>query len=383
MSDVEALDRIDWNFPSTGTAARTVHSGRSFPGNFIPQIPAHLIAALSTSGDTVFDPFSGSGTTAVEALNLGRRSISSDRITASVHLTRSKVRSFLSPTTQETRYELLSALAWPHLSKTNDHGNLGEGANSELERWIAGSTLAQLRYIWKLIEQQPAFARDPLKLVFSDVLFSCASPGRSLTATGRARRHHWGWIADNVYPEHVVEHDPIELFLRKLDGLPSQAPNQAWSDDDYIVIQQDAKQLSLPENSVDLIVTSPPYVGMIDYARANRILYLWNGWDIEEDQSAEIGARYKRFRKEAQAQYLHEIDACWLELDRVLKPGKYLAIVIGESKKFKGTVQQALSLLERLMPCVWGPTPRIPTRRRVSDRNASDPLEYVCVYQKP
>jgi 16S rRNA G966 N2-methylase RsmD len=51
---------------------------RAYWGNFIPQVPRQLMLRYTKAGDTVLDPFAGSGTTAIEALKLGRHSISLD-----------------------------------------------------------------------------------------------------------------------------------------------------------------------------------------------------------------------------------------------------------------------------------------------------------------
>ena len=76
----EVLDRlrsIDWSFTDDDTAY-LAHDLHPYPAKFIPQIPGNLISALSRRGEVVWDPFGGSGTTALEALLLGRRAISSD-----------------------------------------------------------------------------------------------------------------------------------------------------------------------------------------------------------------------------------------------------------------------------------------------------------------
>jgi hypothetical protein len=73
---------------------------------------------------------------------------------------------------------------------------------------------------------------------------------------------------------------------------------------------------------------------------------------------------------------------CWRELQRVLKPGGRLAVVIGESRAFPGTCERTIANLNDLMPVVWGPKVRVPTRRRVSDRAASEALELVLVAEK-
>src|SRR5207253_6464755 len=54
------------------------HDIHPYPAKFIPQIPRNLIARLSMPGETVWDPFGGSGTTALESVLLGRQAISSD-----------------------------------------------------------------------------------------------------------------------------------------------------------------------------------------------------------------------------------------------------------------------------------------------------------------
>src|SRR5713101_3272615 len=94
---VRTLERVDWDFPGAGIPQRTVHSFHWFPGNFIPQIPAYLVQLLSEPSDLVLDPFCGSGTTGVEALQLGRRVWLSDINRASIQVTRGKLAAIVNP----------------------------------------------------------------------------------------------------------------------------------------------------------------------------------------------------------------------------------------------------------------------------------------------
>ena len=377
-----ALSRVDWDFPQSGNPTGSLHTLHRFPGNFIPQIPSFLIQILSNPGDIVLDPFAGSGTTVVEALKLGRHAIAADRLSVGVHLTRGKVAALQSSLLRQVISELMSRLTWDRLCVTDATGRNGEGSAIELRTWYARHTLGQLRYLWSLIETVPETVRSALMMLFADVLFACASTGGSLTKSGKVRRHHWGWVADNVTPKRVHEHNAIDVFRRRLSALWQVPRSESQAGSVSIVLQQDARHMALASESVDLVVTSPPYIGVIDYVRANRLFYLWMGWPLDEERHDEIGARYKRGRVRFADEYEAEIELCWEEICRVLRENAYCAIVIGESRKFQGAVNRALDRLQQSMALVWGPVARVPQRRRVSDRTASQPVEYICVFQK-
>ncbi len=340
-----------------------------------------MIQILSAPDDLVLDPFGGSGTTAIEALNLGRRAVLSDRLSACTMIAHGKIAALTTSITRTMKLGVLSQLTWEHLCRSDEPGANGEGTDRILEEWYSPLTLAQLRYLWHLVqgEQHRAF-RTVLTLVFSDVLFACASPGQVLTSTGARRRHHWGWVADNVRPPKPVEHNAVRAFEKRIVALPEQpAAGPASS---VLVLQQDTRQLALPSESVDLVVTSPPYLGVIDYTRANRLLYAWMGWELQRERSEEIGARFKRRRLQSVDQYCTEMGQCWHEISRVLRHGAYCAVVIGESRRHGGAVQRTLSDLETLMPRVWGPVQRNPSRRRVSERKGREAVEHLCVFRK-
>lgn len=377
------LDRINWDFPNAGTGAQGVHALHAFPGNSIPQIPSTFIQVLSAAGDVVFDPFGGSGTTAIEALRLGRNAICSDLLSTSVQAIKGKIAAYRNPMSAgEMALELLRDLTWDHTCETDEIGRMGEGQDEGLLLWFHPTTLRQLKFIWMLIERVDHQARALLELLFADVLFSCASTMRSKTSSGLVRRHHWGWIADNVRPQKPIENNAIENFRRRLAQVANLAYEPRSAEPEVFVLQQDARALALRDNCVDLVVTSPPYVGVIDYARANRLLYMWRNWDLDGERVHETGARYKRGRKSSQEDYLSEMQSCWAEIARVLKPGGYCAVVVGESRRYPGTVERTLGDMSLLLKPVWGVQERFPSRRRVADRSARDAIEYLMVWRK-
>jgi hypothetical protein len=378
------LSGVDWNFPSVTTLSTSVHSLHWFPGNFIPQIPSFLIQALSRPQAVVFDPYCGSGTTGIEAALIGRDAWLSDRNKVSALITRAKLLLLTSETLRAEISTLSDPLEWSFLQQSDEIGRNGEGGNHELECWYHPDTLAQLRSIWHRI-QLPAngASRPVLEMLFSDLLFTCASAGRPRTSGGKKRRHHWGWIADNVRPKALVWHDARRLFcglLRRTDEVLKATPpvkNVSIRFD-----QADARALPIADSSVDLIVTSPPYLGMIDYANANRLTYLWFGWQVDEDRQNEIGARCYRKRDSARPDYLAAVNTSVLEMRRVLKKTGFCAIVIGASRKYPGVTEEVIQCFSAGMRLVWGPEGRIPSRRRVSERQGTVPSEFVCVFRR-
>ena len=373
------LERIDWDFPRSGTSSLSVHNSHWSLGNFIPQIPAAFIQLLSATGQTVLDPFAGSGTTGIEAARLGRRAVMSDALLSSLLVMQGKIALANGALAGDENDRLLRNLVWEHEMRSDEIGANGEGSDPFLESWFSRSTLAQLRFIWGIIERESGQVRDALRLIFSDVLFACASSKGARTSTGGLRRHHWGWIADNVQPKLLVDHDAGSAFRER---LASAKTLQRIAGEQPVISREDARQLSLPDSSVDLVVTSPPYVGVIDYTHANRLLYAWMGWPLRIERSNEIGARYKRARLKIIDEYLADMDLCWGQICRVLRPGGYCAIVIGESRTFPDTVAETTRRLGERLELAWGPITRIPTRRRVSEREARPAVEQILVYRK-
>ena len=379
-----ALARVDWDFLNATTQQHSLHSLHWFPGNFIPQIPAYLIQLLSKPGDLVVDPFSGSGTTGVEALLQGRRVHLSDVVSAAIQVARGKISAALDGgnVCADARL-ILESLLWDDLLRSDDIGLHSEGADPRLKDWYHEDTLEQLRYLWRIIEQATRQStREVLEMLFTDTLFACAAV-RGTTATGRRRRHHWGWIADNVRPKKPIRTNAIAAFRQRvvwaLAILPTSGPPPAPG---VTIAREDARSLTLPSRAADLVVTSPPYLGMIDYVKANRLTYMWMGWALERDRSEEIGARYRRGSRTAIEGYLASMAAAVSEIARILKPGGFCAVVLGASRRYPQAAMAALDLFAGVLRPFWGPTPRVPTRRRVSDRRGSSPVEWLCVLRK-
>ena len=91
----------------------------------------------------------------------------------------------------------------------------------------------------------------------------------------------------------------------------------------------DARNLPLSDNSVDAIITSPPYSIALDYVENDAHSLADMGYDLSEIRESFIGVRGKP--KDRVSIYNEDMRKSYLEMERVLKPGKYAVIIIGNA----------------------------------------------------
>jgi len=128
-----------------------------------------------------------------------------------------------------------------------------------------------------------------------------------------------------------------DLFLKKINSMEKELKKMAKivknPPPKVQIIAGDARKLEVESNSVDLIVTSPPYVNALDYYRVHMYNMLWLGMDFDLFRKHEIGAHshfiYNRFR--LLSEYLGDMLRAMIEMNRVLKNGKLCVIVVGNS----------------------------------------------------
>jgi hypothetical protein len=339
---------------------------------------------LSEPGDVVLDPFCGSGTSGIEAALMGRRAWMSDINSASIQVTLGKVAALRSQEHLGDMYKVASGLVWESILVSDELGRNGEGGSPELFDWFHKDTISELRYLWRIIESTSnSLLRQILEMIFVDALFACAGGPDLKTKTGKRRRHHWGWVADNVKPRHLSPRDAIGAFRTRLHHLIAVLEALPHSiRPDISVRQLDARSLRPDLGRANLVVTSPPYLGMIDYAKANRLTYLWMGWDLVDEMRQEIGARYRRHGHRTSEAYFSDIEQCAVAISSCLVDNGYCALVIGSSRRHPTAAERVVELFASHLDLVWGPRRRTPTRRRVGDRAGTEPTELLCVLKQ-
>ncbi len=393
----ETLLKVNWDFPNAHSNYG-LHRLHWYPATFIPQIPAYLIELFSKENDLVYDPFCGVGTTLVESVRLGRRAIGSDLNYIACLIAGVKV-TFFDPATlhhlQDIFHRRLRLFVNPYentSSRTLPIGYCAESINKvrskygHLQDWYHDNTFTELVTLWKIIEDFDPQFRNLLVAIFSSILKSCSS-----------QTNHWGYVADNMKPRTKVYRAAIRLFLSALQDfidascqlIESQANRHLTAKgltDRALVIRSDLRLASpLKEHSVDLIVTSPPYLNVTDYTTSQRLSLNWFGLDIGEMKAAEIGARWKRFRKGCVADYLEGMSLCLSHLSIALKPRQFLCIVMDRSEDRYGVnVVDFIkaSLLHGRRFILFEEVGRNLSRQRLRRKAGTSGQELILVFRK-
>ena len=318
------LRDLDWDFEGQ-TGADGLAGYHWYPARYVPQVPAMLIGYLSAKGDNVLDPFCGSGTTLVEAQRLGRRSHGIDTNPAAILMATAKLVPFDANEWKDYTESLVGRINRFNVEAARDPHWLVSSVPQfdEQSDWYHPDTLAELAQVFRGIRDSPGLFQVVADAAFSSILRSSCSQDK-----------HWGWVCDNVKPKALSYRPALKAFLDKFYAygqIRSAAPPDA-SVSALTTTGNCVEVLkTLPAESFDLVVTSPPYYSMTDYIRSQRLTFLWFDWDLYELKRLESGARYKRHRKSALEQYLDDMDAAFEGISRVLRSGKSCGVVIGES----------------------------------------------------
>jgi hypothetical protein len=261
-----------------------VHGFHSYAARMHPLTARRLIDRLSRPGDLVVDPFAGSGTVLVEARLLGRRAVGSDLNPLAVLLARLKTRG----TTERERSDLVFA-AGEVAAHAEERRQTKAGPSKRYSR--RDRELFDIHVLLELdgLAQglsllKPGFSRDALELVLSSIVVKVSrQPGDTANATVQRR------LASG-FTIRLFEKKTEELARRLAEFaalLPPRPPPCRVEVDD-------ARRLtSVPAGSASLIVTSPPYPGVYDYASQHGARLQFLGLSSGEFERGEIGSRRK------------------------------------------------------------------------------------------
>ncbi|HHN67216.1 MAG TPA: site-specific DNA-methyltransferase [Thermopetrobacter sp.] len=301
----------------------------SYRACFKPELPRFFISLLTQPGERVFDPFMGRGTTVVEAALLGRHVGGNDINPLSAILTAPR----LDPPMPDEIAARLSAIDL-HRPVAEPDIDLGMFYSPHTLRQIL-NLRAWLRRRWQNGEED--HVDRWLRMVATNRLTGHSSGFFSVytlppnQAVSPQRQMRINQLRKQTPPDR----DVAAIILKKSRSLMRRL---TWQDrahltnaaGDAVLSTADAADMQdIQDASIDLIVTSPPFLNTVQYAADNWLRCWFNHLDAEA-----IG------RKITVTASLPRWSACMSavfdELFRIVKPGGWVAFEVGEVRN--GTI---------------------------------------------
>ena len=257
-----------------------------FPARMAPSIAWKELATAQRL--RVLDPMAGSGTTLMVARANGHEAVGFDTDPLAVMLAQTwcdnidhaavrRAASRVAAQAEETWRSIPLRSAYP------------EGADDEDRKFV--------RYWFDPVNrrQLKALATSIARMRRCDLqrALSCAFSRLIVTKTSGVSRAR---DVPHSRPHRAYDRAPLEAldgFGRAVEHVLTPAPFDLTSENPAATIQLgDARDLPLEDNTIDLVVTSPPYLNAIDYLRAHRFTLIWLGHslrDLRQVRATNIG----------------------------------------------------------------------------------------------
>lgn len=330
---------LNWREKDLPEKERTKHVHRLHPylGKYIPQLVEIFLRKYFKQGDTVLDPFAGSGTTLVQANELGIHSIGCDISEFNVLMMKVK--------TDRYQIEQLKKEVADILKKTKTvvqeqnkqldlfaveqefHIEPHTESNEYLKAWFSPRTLFELLTYKKFIDTGGYKYKNLLKVILS----------RSARSARRTTHFDLDFPKKpQTEPYWCYKHSrtckPVDEAFKFINRYSVDTVKRIET---YSNLQTDAKTEIYHADSRDVkfpeingVITSPPYVGLIDYHEQHAYAYHLLG--LTDRREKEIGPASSGSSIKAKADYQAGITTVFKKIEKSVVPGGRIIIVAND-----------------------------------------------------
>lgn len=373
---LESLN-LNWRESDLPERIRTKHVHRLHPylGKYIPQLVEIFLRKYFKPGQTVLDPFVGSGTTLVQANELGINSVGFDISLFNVILCRAKTTKYNLDIAKKEILDILAKVTKKpkvqpkQLSLWKKRGSYH---SDYLKTWFAPQALDELLAYRSLIETDNYEYQDLLKVILSrsarsarlTTHFDLDFPKKPQTEPYWCYKH-----SRQCYPTQ----DAIKFINRYSHDTIKRIEEFANRRSDAWVRVDHADSRDADHPLIDGIITSPPYVGLIDYHDQHAYAYQLLG--LEDNSKKEIGSASNGSSQRAKQQYIDDISAVFRRAMEAMPSRGRLIVVAGDRS----------NLYEQIAEKSGVETEAILNRHvnRRTGRRANDFFESIFIWQKP
>ena len=317
---------LNWRERDLPEHQRTKHVHRLHPylGKFVPQLVEIFLRKYQPT--VVVDPFCGSGTTLVEAKALGIESFGCDISEFNCLLSRVKTSDY---DIEMVESEVLDAF---HSSDNACSGKLFESkhtysSNSYLQDWFAPQALEELQNYQAVIQRYQY--QDLLKVILSrsarsarmTTHFDLDFPKRPQTEPYQCYKHS-RICSPTQSARQFLKRYSLDTIKRVREF--AQLQNQPSAE----IVCGDSRNVAFPQ--CDLVITSPPYVGLIDYHEQHR--YAFELLGLKWNEAQEIGGAKRGTSQTSQRTYQENIEQVFRNVKQYLKPDARLIVIVHDRR---------------------------------------------------
>jgi len=321
---------LSWSERELPERERTKHVHRLHPylGKFIPQLVEALLGRYVAPGGSVLDPFAGSGTTLVQALESGHDAVGGDIAAFNCLLMRVKTARYNAFTLEK---ELRDASHRLDQTRPGEAGDSHSDSHPYLSDWFAPRAAAELLY-WRSIAGEYEHA-DVLRVVLARAARSARLTTHFDLDFPRAPQREPYWCHKHKRECRPV--DRAEHFLRRyaldtLTRIKAFARLRARGRE-ATVLHGDALDLEW-DGPFDAVVTSPPYPGLIDYHEQHRYAYELLG--LDDFRERELGAAASGTSHAAIDAYVKGVADVLARAAYALGPNAPVLVVVNDRRDF-------------------------------------------------
>ena len=297
------VDR-DWSFADykPSDTGKWTHNYHRYPAKFIPQLVEKLIDEYISNEDAhINDPFMGCGTTIVTAISRGFKASGTDINKIAYLITKVKATPINPEYLNEKIGKFLSTLKFMEGTQESFFGErieplIPQRHIDRIDYWFTEENKIELGKILRLIySEEDETIRNFLLVAFSHILKNC-----SIWLQGSSKPTR------DLKKSRIRPYDALRKHLKKMQkgnaAFYNIVPREVRENlNRYLNIKiGDARKQPVPDNSVDLIVTSSPYVTSYEYADLHQLSTIWLDLadDLTEYKKKFIGTSYKHYENE-------------------------------------------------------------------------------------
>lgn len=307
MISIEDINKID-----------RIHS---YPAKYTVEMLEYYIKKYTKENDCILDPFVGSGTTLLASRWFNRRSVGFDINPVAYQISKVKTNTY-----SKKDLKTINSFEERMISffENIDNEEFEMVYYDSINHWFRENVIKGLSAIRHCIKKYINDERiiDLCYLTFSIVIL----PLSNQESDTRYSATDKGEISVN---------DVLRIYLNKLKDVFDIAillKDMKYNSSVYLM-DSNLINKKLEKNSVDFLITSPPYPNTYDYYLYHKHRMLWLGYDFKPVMEKEIGSRreFSSLKKEA-SKFTDDLYKIFLSANFSLKKGAHIVIIIGDGK---------------------------------------------------